>query len=439
MKKILIALALCASIFAANAQVKSETAAKAALEAAQKAADDAKKATKVATWLKLASTYMDAYTAPAGNGWIGGQAQELALVMGALKPVSEENVEVNGTQYLKKSYPTVDYYFNQNGQLSIMKVTKPIVADALDKAVEAYKGAYKNDPKGTKTADIIKGLQQINEKYIQEAYDAYTLGQVAEASKLFEKAAQTLAVEPCAQVDSNSLYNVGFTAWAAGDNERAKTFFQKCIDVKYYAEDGDVYAKLADVVGKIEGAEKSKAVLEEGFAAYPQSQAILIGLINYYVSSGDDTDRLFQLLDGAKKNEPDNASLYYVEGNIYKELGKFDEAVASYQKCAQINPSYEYGYIGEGILLYNKAIDIQDQAQQELDDAKYMKLVEDFEAALKGCVAPFEKAIEISSDDTIKSSIAEYLKNACFRFRESDPSYAEKYDKYSAMSAQSAE
>ncbi|MBQ2549591.1 MAG: hypothetical protein II560_00070, partial [Bacteroidales bacterium] len=41
---------------------------------------------------------------------------------------------------------------------------------------------------------------------------------------------------------------------------------------------------------------------------YPSSQAILIGLINYYVSSNQDTDRLFSLLNDAKKNEPDNAS-----------------------------------------------------------------------------------------------------------------------------------
>ena len=82
MKKVLIALALLASVTFAYAQnVKSENAAKAALEKAQAAANNAKQATKVATWLKLATSYMDAYNAPMGNGWIGAQAQELQLVM----------------------------------------------------------------------------------------------------------------------------------------------------------------------------------------------------------------------------------------------------------------------------------------------------------------------------------------------------------------------
>ena len=435
MKKILIALALLASVSFANAQnVKSENAAKAALEAAQAAANNAKKATKVATWLKLATTYMDAYNAPMGNGWIGAQSQELQLVMGNQRPTSEENVTVNGTQYVKKSYASSDYYFNEAGQLSMIKVTKPIVDNALDKALDAYKNAYKNDPKGTKTADIVKGIETVAEKYVQEAYDAYTFGDFAKASQLFEAAANALASAPCNKSDNESIYNAGFAAWAGGDLNRAKDLFQKCIDNKYYGDDGDAFAKLADVTEKLGDKEGSKNILEEGFAAYPSSQAILIGLINYYVSSGEETDRLFSLLDNAKKNEPDNASLYYVEGNIYKELGKTDEALAAYRKCASINPDYEYGYIGEGLLLYNQAFDIQEEAQAELDDAKYMALVEKFDAALKGCIEPFEKALEVTKDETLKPSIAEYLKNACYRFRE-EPGFQEKYDKYSAMVA----
>ena len=434
MKKIFIALALIASVTFANAQnnVKSLSAAKSALEAAEAAANNAKKATKVATWMKLASSYMDAYNAPMGNGWIGAQAQELNLVMANQRPLSEENVEINGTQYLKKAYATADYYFNQAGQLAVIKVTKPIVENALDKALNAYKNAFKNDPKGTKTEDIIKGMQSIADKYTQEAYDAYTFGQPAEASKLFEAAANAVADAPISKFDGESVYNAGFTAWAGENYDRAKNFFEKCIANKYYGEEGDIYAKLADIADKLGNKEESKNILEEGAKAFPSSQSILIGLINYYVSAGEDTDRVFSLLNEAKKNEPNNASLYYVEGNINKEMGKVDEAIASYRKCAEINPDYEYGYIGEGLLLYNQAYDIQEEAQAELDDAKYNVLVEKFEAALKGCIAPFEKAIEVTKDESLKPSIAEYLRNACYRFRE-EPGFQEKYDKYSKI------
>ena len=161
---------------------------------------------------------------------------------------------------------------------------------------------------------------------------AYMLGDLAGASVLFEKAAEASSVEPVSAPDTTALYNAGYTAWAVKDYDRAQKFFEKCMEIGYYYEGGEVFAKLADVY-KAQGKNaESVAVLEKGFAAYPQSQSILIGLINYYIESGENADRLFVLIDEAKKNEPNNASLYYVEGNIYKELGNIEKAVESYTR-----------------------------------------------------------------------------------------------------------
>ena len=74
MKKILLAIAVLLTVQLADAQVKSPDAAKKAVEAAEAAANDAKKATKVATWLKLATAYMDAYNAPKGSAWLGASS-----------------------------------------------------------------------------------------------------------------------------------------------------------------------------------------------------------------------------------------------------------------------------------------------------------------------------------------------------------------------------
>ena len=430
MKKIFLALAILASMQFANAQVKSEGAAKSALESAQAAASNAKKATKVATWTKLGQAYIDAYDAPAGNALVGTSKQEIALVMGNKKPSSVETVELGGRTYSKEVYESCNHYYDESGRLVLVEVTKPVTENALAGALDAFKKAAELDTKGQKTKDITTAIKTISEKYINDAYNAYTFGDLNKASDLFEAAANAAATAPYSALDTNSVYNAGFTAWQAGNNQRAKGLFEKCIAAGYVGEDGDAYAKLADVLDKLGDKEGSKNTLEQGFAAFPQSQSILIGLINYYVTSGENFDRLFTLLDNAKANEPNNASLYYVEGNIYKETGNNDKAIESYRKCSEINPEYEYGYIGEGILLYNQAVDIQDKAQNEFDDAKYAALVTDFEKSLKGCIEPFEKAFEVSKDEEVKASIAEYLKNACYRFREESPEFAQKYQKY---------
>ena len=170
--------------------------------------------------------------------------------------------------------------------------------------------------------------------------------------------------------------------------------------------------------------------------AFPKSQSILIGLINHYTTTGGSTDRLFELLDVAKVNEPNNASLWYVEGNIRLKMDppQVEEAFKAYDHCGEVNPNYEYGYIGKGIYLYNHAVELQEKASFEMDDAKYAMLVEEYDKTLKAAIEPFEKAYEVSKDEELKTTVADYIKNACFRFRY-DPAYKEKYEKYEAVVA----
>ena len=430
MKRILIALAVLLSVQVADAQTKTPEAAKKAVESAEVAAANPKKAAKLATWTKLASAYMDAYSAPAGAAWLGASKQELQILMGNQKPVSTENVVVAGDQLVKEVYADKEFYYNVNGQLAIINVTKPVVEDALAKAAEAYKKAGEVDVKGSKSKEIMEGLANVASKYIDDGMNCYQFGDLAKASQLFEKAANVSAIAPLSKVDTTALYNAAYTAWAGKDYERAKNFFEKCLDANYYYEGGEVFAKLGDVYTNLGDAKKGAEILEKGFVKFPQSQSILIGLINYYMTSGEDTDRLFTLIDEAKKNEPDNASLYYVEGNIYKELKNVEKAVESYYKCAEINPEYEFGYIGAGILYYELAIELQEKASNEYDDKKYNELVGQLEQALKNALDPFEKAYAVSKDDQLKVSVAEYLKNIYYRFYSNGPEYEAGYKKY---------
>ena len=350
--------------------------------------------------------------------------------MGADKPQGQQQVELNGTPYTKDIYANKEFYYGANGTLQMIIVTKPVVEDALSKALEAYKNANEVDVKQSKAKDIKAALADINQKLVSEAYNAYQLGDLAGASKLFAKAAEALNAAPLSQFDGNSLYNAGFTAWMTKDYQGAKKIFEECIANEFYYEDGEVFAKLADTYSNLGKKDAAREILEKGFSTFPQSQSILIGLINYYMESGQDTDRLFVLINEAKKNEPDNASLYYVEGNIYKELGNKEEAVKAYYKCAEINPEYEFGYIGAGIMFYNLAVEIQQKAADEYDDKKYEVLVKEFEAALKSALEPFEKAYAVSKDNDIKVNVAEYLKNIYYRFSSEGQEYVDAYKKY---------
>ena len=432
MKKILIALALVLSVQVAGAQVKSAADSKKAVEAAEAAAQNPKKALKPATWLKLGDAYVNAYNSPYGNAWVGAGKQELMLIMGSEKPSSTEMVELMGEPYTKEVYAEKNFYFNGAGVLAMIEVTKPVYDNALAKALDAYKKAYEVDVKHSKDKDVADGIHSVAAKYLDEGMTQYMLGNIKAANACFCAASEASDTAPLNVVDTTATYNAGFTSWSLQDYATAVTYFKKCIDAKYY-EDGEVFAKLSDCYSKLGDKENAKNVLENGFKAFPQSQSILIGLINFYIESGDDTDRLFSLLDEAKKNEPNNASLYYVEGNIHNQLGDTEAAVKAYEEANKVDPNYEYGFIGIGILYYNQALDLQTKAQEELDDAKYMALVEEFETALKNAIDPFEKAYGLSKNNEIRVNIAEYLKNIYYRFRDENADYQAKYEKYAEV------
>ncbi len=436
MKKTLIVLALLASFQVADAQSNVNSAAK-AVESALAASQNEKKATKVATWMKLAQAYVDAYGAPAGNVWLGADMNALQLSMAGEKPISVEMVTLNGAQYTKQVYENKNLYFNANGQLSVIEVVKPVVDNALPKALEAYKKAYELDEKHSKDKDISAGIKAIAEKLNQEAYNSYTLGDVKKAEEYFEAAYEASAQKPCSQIDTNSLYNAAFTSWSIENFSKAKAMFDKCLGYGYYGDNGEVFAKLSDCVSHIDttaaGKAAAKDYLEQGFQKYPTSESIVFGLINYYMTSGEGTDRLFELLQQAKTTSPDNASLYYVEGQAYKQIGDLDKAAKAYDESAAKDPNYVFAYIGKGQMYYDKALELQEKAQNELDDAKYMALTQEFEVTLKKCIDPFEQAYVVCQDPAIKSTIAEYLKQIYYRFRDQDPQYQAGYEKYNAF------
>ena len=442
MKKFLIALAVLLSVQVADAQVKTPDAAQKALEKAVVASQDAKKATKVATWLKLATSYMDAYAAPAGAAWLGATKQDLALVMPGVQPLSTVQADLSGEPCMKEVYEDKEFYYNQAGQIVLINITKPVVEDALWSARDAYVKAYEVDVKQTKVKDITAGLSNISKKLFEDGMNEYTLGNLEKSCNLLIKAAEAAATAPLSQIDTTSLYNAGFIAWSLKDYETAKKQFESCLAVNYYYEDGEVFARLADVYTNLGDDAAAGKILEDGFVKFPQSQSILIGLINYYMTKSENPNRLFELITLAKKNEPNNPSLPYVEGNIFVELRKADpenaetyvaKACEAYDSCAAVDPDYEFGHIGKGIMYYNIAIELQEAAAAELDDAKWVKLNKQFTEALKNALEPFEKAYNVSKDDALRVNVAEYLKNIYYRFSSDGPEWEEGYNKYNEV------
>lgn len=431
MKKLMMVLALAAVAQFAYAQ-KSAEAVNKAIAAAQAACENPKKADKPATWLSLAKAYMESYTTVQLNGMLGMGRQEVQMVMAGKQPVSSSEEHVAGEVYTVDQYSTAKYYYNNGGQLVMIVPTVVYVEDALQKALAAYSAAAKVDPKGSKTKEISEGIKAIAGYYEAEARNAYAFGDSEKASYGFENIARTLATEPVAVVDSSALYNAASTAYFAKQYDRAIGLFKECEAINFL-EDGEVPARMSECYRAKGDNATAKSILEEGFRKCPQNQGILIGLINIYNEEKDDPEKIIALLGQAKINEPTNASLYYVEGNILKEMGQYDRAAAAYDQCVVVNPECEMGCYYKGVMFLEQADKISEAAQQEVNDAKYMKLVEEFEAMIAKAAEPLEQAFAITKDDRVKSNVSQYLKNVYYRLRDKSDEYMAAYEKYNAI------
>jgi tetratricopeptide (TPR) repeat protein len=433
MKRIFIALSLILSLTMVSAQPKNAADALKAVTKAETAAADAKKAAKPATWISLAKAYIEAYDQPSRNILTGTPQSEVKLFL--------KDQQVQGTSqkqgaegvYTVDSYADKDLYYNTDGILEFFLVTKPAVeGDLLGKAIEALAKAKELDPKGSKAKDIEQMMTDIHTKLGNEALSEYLAGNFKKAAGLFKMTAACAENPLMGKVDSLNTYYTALVSNMAGEKEQAIDYYKKCLD-KGIFQNGNTFSNLAEVYKSSGDTVACKEILEKGFVQFPENDGILIGLINLYIDSKDDTGRLFELIHAAQNLNPTNASLFYVEGNVYKQLGDIENAAKLYTKSTEVDPNYTFGPLGLGALYYDKAIELQTKAGEELDDNKYFALMKEMDEYLEKAIQPFEKSFQMTEDGELKNAIAEYLKNIYFRLRDKNPEYEALSKKYEAF------
>lgn len=435
MKKILFALSLILSVTMVSAQPKNAEEAKKGVDKALAATQDAKKAEKADTWYKLAKAYVDAYDQPGKNVLTGTPRTEVKMLIKEQQVLGTEDRKGAEETYSVDIYANKDLYYGPNGALEFFIVTKPALeGDLLGEASKALDKAIALDVKQSKIKDFEALYNDIHQKYANDGIAYYLSGNYDKSGESFEKAA--LCSENAATIkkfDGQNAYYTALVSQMGGAKERAIKYYKKCAAEGFYQE-GGVFSNLGEIYRQAQDTASWKATLEEGFQKYPQSQGVLVGLINLYRECGDDPQKIFTLLHAAQENEPENASLYYVEGDVYKQLGDVENAARLYDKSYEINPQYVFGILSKGVLYYEAAVKIQDEANAELDDNKYLALIQKMDDTLLAAIEPFEKAYSITEDADIKRGVAEYLKNIFFRFRDKGDEYQKQFEKYTELS-----
>ena len=434
MKQILLTVAMLAVAVAAGAQNKNQLLS--SIEKAEAATQNEKKASNPNTWIKYGDALYKAYEALVSPDYrVGWSATEVAM-FNTQQPLSNEQKEINGVQYYIEHYAVRDLYYNLNTQaLDAIIITQPISDDnLLAEARDAYLKAAELDAKGSKTKVLTEKLMNVQGRFVEYASGNYALGNYEVAAENFENSLSCVDNPVINKVDTMMVYNTGLMYNAIGDNDKAKEYYTQCIELGYDAN-GEISSSLAAILMAEGDTEGAKACLNAAFQKYPASQSVLVALINLYIESNDDPQKILDLIHAAQANEPTNPTLVYAEGNVYFNTGDFEKAIEYYQKSYDMDSTYVFGIYAVGNTYFEMAVDVQDEMDKlDLRDVEgYEKLLAEFEQDLTNSIEPFEKAFAMTDDQDVKVAVASALKQVYFRFRDRGPEYADGYAKYEAF------
>lgn len=106
-----------------------------------------------------------------------------------------------------------------------------------------------------------------------------------------------------------------------------------------------------------------------------------------------------------------NALLSYREGKIYRKLGRNEEAMAAYDKCIALDPTYTNGYIGKSGLYYSIANTYAQKNEDNKDVSQQQFILESLLKNLQMGVDADEKALATVKSEITKASIERRLAN----------------------------
>lgn len=402
------------------------------LNSAIENSENPKKSAKYSTWFGLGEAYANAYRNPAKDIWPGMPAQQVKMILNKERVQQTEQREVQGVPFIVDVYEDKELYYNQGGVLEIIVVTKPVVeGDMLQSAFDAFLKAYELDTKGSKIEELAEAVRLLKDDAMNDAVNSYMLGDYAAASVKFEKTAAFGESPILNIVDTLAIYNAALTAQMSNDYDRAITLFDRCINMGY-VQNGAIYANQAEILKQQNKVDEAKVLLNKGFQEYPDNQSILVSLINLYIDTNDDPNKILELIRAAQANEPQNASLIYAEGNVYLNMKDFENAINCYRKSFEVDPTYLFGIYSVGNTYFEMAIDAQKRmdALDFMDTEGYERISKEFEDYLMKAIEPFETAFSLTDDLGFQYPIADGLKQIYFRFRDKGPDYAAGYEKY---------
>lgn len=393
-----------------------------------------KYAAKEKTWRKRGELMVEAHEAPLQGASLGMGTLQFKGTVG--EPDERKATRVRNTDYVVWTTAPTDFYFSRRAdgsedKLAFYQIKQEVLPGALDSAMRAFAMAASLNEEGVKNRKIAKGYQAIRRASISSGINASKLNNYSEAYAHFARALDVDSITGKAKVDSMLCYHTGVLLLKDKQYEQAMNYLEKAINAGYRADKGRVYCLYFEAADLCHQGAKGKEMLMKGAEQFPESQCILMHLVEYNIAHKEDSQGVLDLIDRALAKDPKDASLYFAKGIVYDELGDMKASEAAYQQAVSIVPNYPDAYYNMAVLHYNRAIELSDKATRlpSSETKKYDKLRKESQAEYRKCIPLAEKVCELLPGHGRSLNM---LRKLYFRFR-AEKGMKKKYEKVKKM------
>ena len=314
-------------------------------------------------------------------------------------------------------YEKITITLENDKVVSWVETTK-IAENPLPDADHAFRKAIELDTDNKLTDKIAEGLKDLKLYFESEGIDAFNIKDFEKAYNNFNNILNINKL-PLMEgtVDTLIFYSTARAAKEAGKDEIAIQMFNKSLELDY--DDPFIYIFLNESYKTLGDTANALVTLKTGFEKHPENQSILIELINFYLLRGE-SEAALEYLGLAKEDDPENISFIFAEGTIFDKLERTDDAIKAYKTCIELDSTYFNAYFNLGVVYYNKAVKIIDDAQKIEDLKTYNEMMAASEEEFVNSVPYMERAREIAPDNKVKCEVLATLKTLYYRVKEEE-------------------
>jgi len=240
------------------------------------------------------------------------------------------------------------------------------------------------------------GIYYYNLKDYQKAYENFKLFGDYKTMDLFAGEKWTLADS----VENQIRYYAGLSAAFIPNHPAAIEIFEEIKDSGI--SEADIYRTLASEYLQMEDTAGFERTIVAGSQKFPQDDYFLLNLINQSITKGKSDEAIDYLKEAIAQN-PDNAQLYDVLGQVYEGEKKPEEAIQYLTKALELQPDNVDVLMHLGRVFFNLGVEKRAEADQIKDQTQYKIEFEKSMDYFRQALPHFEKALEVdpNNSDTV--------------------------------------